>query len=120
MSQSVEKILFVEIITFLEMKGRSTDELKDESWLQDLAFAVDITAHNLKLQSKNKMITALYNDVKCFFVKLKLWKSQITSENLVHFGTCKELQNRADTKSALGFAKYDTLGIIVKRVWEKI
>ena len=58
------------------MKGRSTDELKDESWQQDLAFAVDITAHlndlNLKLQGKNKLITALYDDVKCFFLKLKL------------------------------------------------
>ena len=50
-------LLRQEIITILEMKGRSTDELKDESWLQDLAFAVDITAHLndliLKLQSKN-------------------------------------------------------------------
>ena len=58
------------------MKDRSTDELKDESWLQDLAFAVDITAHlndlNLKLQGKNKLITALYEDVKCFFLKSKL------------------------------------------------
>ena len=33
-----------EIITLLEMKGRNTDEMIDESWLQDLAFAVDITA----------------------------------------------------------------------------
>ena len=58
------------------MKGRSTDELKDESWLQDLTFDVDITAHlndlNLKLQGKNKLITALYDDVRCFFLKLKL------------------------------------------------
>ena len=27
---------------------------------------------------------------------------------MVHFATCKELQNSADTKSALSFAKYDT------------
>ena len=94
------------------MKGRSTDELKDESWLQDLAFAVDITAHlndlNLKLQGKNKLITALYDDINCSFLNLKLWKSQVSSENLVHFATCKELQNSADTKSALNVAKYDT------------
>ena len=54
MSQSVEKILFV--------KARNNhifgDEMKDESWLQDLAFAVDITAQlndlNLKLQGKKQ------------------------------------------------------------------
>ena len=37
----------------LEMKGQNTDKMKEESWQQDLAFAVDITAHlsdlNLKL-----------------------------------------------------------------------
>jgi hypothetical protein len=37
-------LLRQEIIMFLEMKGQNTDEIKDESWLQDLAFAVDITA----------------------------------------------------------------------------
>ena len=63
-------LLRQEIITFLEMEGRNTDEMKDKSWLQDLAFAVDITAQlndlNLKLQGKNKLITQLYDDVKCF------------------------------------------------------
>jgi hypothetical protein len=46
---------------FFEIKGQNTDEIKDESWLQDLDFAVDITAQltdlNLKLQGKNKIIT---------------------------------------------------------------
>jgi hypothetical protein len=50
---------------FLEMKGQNADEIKDESWLQDLAFAVDIAAQltdlNLKLQGKNKIITQLYD-----------------------------------------------------------
>ena len=50
-----------DIIIFLEMKGRNTYEMKDESWLQDLAFAMDITAQfndlNLKLQGKNNLIT---------------------------------------------------------------
>ena len=94
------------------MNGRSTDELRDESWLQDLAFAVDITAHlnnlNLKLQGKNKLITDLYDDIKYLSFKLKLWKSQVSSENLVPFATCKELQNSADAISAFSVAKYDT------------
>ncbi|KFD53283.1 hypothetical protein M513_05764 [Trichuris suis] len=37
------------------MKGQNTDVIRDENWLQDLAFAVDITARltdlNLKLQA---------------------------------------------------------------------
>ena len=54
-------LLRPEITLFLEMKGENTDEIKDKSWIQYLAFAVDITAHlsdlNLKLQGKNKLIT---------------------------------------------------------------
>ena len=62
---------------------------------------MDITAHlndlDLKLQGKKiKLFTALYDDVKCFFLELKLWKSQVSSENLVRFATCKELQNSAE------------------------
>ena len=47
-------LLRQEIKTSLEMKGRNTDEMKDESWHQDLGLAVDIAAQlcdlNLKLQ----------------------------------------------------------------------
>ena len=37
-------LLRQEIITLFEMLCRNTDEMKDESWLQDLAFVVDIVA----------------------------------------------------------------------------
>lgn len=96
------------------MKGRNTDEIKDESWLQDLAFAVDITAQlndlNLKLQGKNKLITNLYDDIKCFITKLRLWKSQVLNENLVHFPTCKEL------KTVLILSLYQAL-LSIKVAW---
>jgi hypothetical protein len=69
-------LLRQEIIMFLEMKGQNTDEIKDESWLQVLAFPLDITAKltdlNLKLQGKNKPITQLCDDIKCFITKLRL------------------------------------------------
>ncbi|KFD50505.1 hypothetical protein M513_08573 [Trichuris suis] len=103
-------LLRQEIVTFLEMKGQNTDEIRDENWLQDLAFAVDITARltdlNLKLQGKNKLITQLYGDVKCFITKISLWKSQFSNENLVRFPKCKELKDTASTQSVLSFAKY--------------
>ena len=73
---------------------------------------MDITAQsndfNLKLQGKNKHTTQLYDDVKCFITKLSLWKSQVSSKNLVHFPTCKELKDSTNTKSVLNFAKYDS------------
>lgn len=77
------------------MKHQNTNEIKDESWLQDLTFAVDITAQltdlNLKVQGKNKLINQLYDDIKCFITKLS-YGSQLSNENLVHFSTCKELE----------------------------
>ena len=58
--------------------------MKDECWLLDLAFAVEITAQlndlNLNLQGKNKLITQLYDDDKCFITKLSLWKLQGSNE----------------------------------------
>ena len=63
-------LLRQEIIAILSLNGRNTDEVKDESWLQDSAFSVHITAQlnylNLKLQGINKLITQLHDDVKCF------------------------------------------------------
>ena len=64
---------------------------RNESWLQDLDFVVDIAAQlndlNLKLQGKHKLITQLYDDVKCFVTNLSLWKSIVSNENFVHFPT---------------------------------
>lgn len=116
-------LLRQEIISFLEMRGQNTDEMKSERWFQDLAFAVDITAQlndlNLKLQGRNKLITQLYDDVKCFITKLTLWKSQVSNENLVHFPTCKELKNSTNTKSVLSFAKYDSYLELLSKEFEK-
>lgn len=74
-----------------------------------MRIAVHITAHlndpNLKSQGKNKPITALY--VECFFLKLKLWKSQVSSENLVHFSTCKTADTNMYVILLKVFAKYD-------------
>lgn len=93
------------------MKDRNTVEIKDESWLQDLNSAMDITEQltdlNLKLQGKNSHITQLYDDIKCFITKLSLWKSQLSNENLVHFPPWKELKNTSNTDFVLSFTKYD-------------
>ena len=69
-------LLQKEIIMFLNMKDQTTTQLKDKRWIQDLAFAVDVTEHptklNLKLQGIEKTITYLYDNIKCFITKLNL------------------------------------------------
>lgn len=63
------------------MKDKDSDEIKDESWIQDLASAVNITAQlsgfNMKLEGKNKLNTYLYDGIKCSITKRSLWKSQL-------------------------------------------
>ncbi|XP_029656206.1 phospholipid phosphatase 2-like [Octopus sinensis] len=55
--------------------------MKSQSWIKDLAFAVDITTHmndlNLELQGKDKLITQLSDHIKCSISKIKLWKFQL-------------------------------------------
>ena len=82
----------------LNMKDQTTTQLKDKRWILDLAFAVDITEHlsklNLKLQGKEKTITYLYDNIKCFITKLNLWKTQIQSKNLTHFPSLKDAKSK--------------------------
>ena len=91
-------LLQKEIIMFLNMKDQTTTQLKDKRWILDLAFAVDITEHlsklNLKLQGKEKTITYLYDNIKCFITKLNLWKTQIQSKNLTHFPSLKDAKSK--------------------------
>jgi hypothetical protein len=68
-------------IKFMEKKGRNIEELNDEGWITDLAFLVDVTGRlnnvNKELQGKDKLITDMYNDIKAFRVKRRLWENQL-------------------------------------------
>ncbi|PNF30094.1 hypothetical protein B7P43_G03134 [Cryptotermes secundus] len=89
-------LLREEIKSFLEMKGESPDKLCDDNWVQDLAFMVDITWHlndlNLKLQGKRQLVVSLYDSIKAFKLKLKLWEGQMKNGNLIHFPTCQDFK----------------------------
>ncbi|XP_029656048.1 general transcription factor II-I repeat domain-containing protein 2-like [Octopus sinensis] len=104
-------LLRSEIILFMEMKGQNTDEMKSQSWIKDLAFAVDIITHmndlNLELQGKDKLITQLSDHIKCFISKIKLWKFQLLNEDLSHFPTCKELRSTVDAHNVMNFSQYE-------------
>jgi hypothetical protein len=56
---------------------------------------VDVTGHlinlNKELQRKDKLITDMYNNIKTFGVKLRLWENQLKLHNFVHFPHLKSL-----------------------------
>lgn len=99
--------LLEEITTFLESKNYECSLLKDNQWIKDLAFSVDITYHlsqlNLKLQGNNQLVTALCDSINVFRQKLILWKKQILTENLSHFECCQFLQKKSPE---LKFSEY--------------
>ncbi|KAJ8261019.1 hypothetical protein COCON_G00167420 [Conger conger] len=70
-------------------------EFEDARWVMDLAFLVDITHElnilNLKLQYPGQTVTAMFDCVRAFTTKLKLWECQLSQNNFAHFPACKSL-----------------------------
>ena len=66
-----------EICQFMESKGKDTTELRDQTFLCELAFMGDIKSHrnalNLRLQGRGHVITDIHATVKVFHTKLHLW-----------------------------------------------
>ena len=87
--------LLHEIQLFVEMKDHHVPELQNESWQMDLAFLVDITTHlnelNTKLQGKNQLVTQLYEHIKAFQLKLRLWERQLLENKASHFPCLNKL-----------------------------
>jgi len=65
--------------------------------LWDLAFLTDVTTHlnslNLKLQGPGQLIFDMYNTVKVFDAKLKLFIIQIERSDFSHFENCQMFKN---------------------------
>ena len=68
-------------------------EMADDSWLRDLAFLVDITTRMneliTRLQRKIQHVSEIYNHIKGFMNKLRLWHANIQNAILSHFPTLK-------------------------------
>jgi len=82
--------------TFMQSKGNSVDEFRNEEWIEDFAFLMDITTHlnelNSRLQRKGQLIHSVFDHFNTFAVKLTLWEMQIYNKNFVHFPTLQSLQ----------------------------
>lgn len=61
-----------------------------------MAFLINITGHlnvlNLKLQGKEQVFTLLYDVIKAFKAKRRLWEGQLVSGYLTHLPTCQDYQ----------------------------
>ena len=70
-------------------------EMEDKSWLCDLAFLVDVTTRmnelNARVQRKVQYANEMYEHLKGFMNKLRLWHIHIQNANLSHFPTLKEM-----------------------------
>lgn len=83
-----------EIEMFMNDKGKPVEELKNDEWLLDLCFLVDIVEKlnqlNLELQGKDNIIIDSFNHIKAFQKKLSLFESQLKNNNAQHFPLLKE------------------------------
>ncbi|XP_076827101.1 general transcription factor II-I repeat domain-containing protein 2 [Brachyhypopomus gauderio] len=90
-----------EICLFMESKGKDTTELRDETFLCEMAFLCDITSHlnvmNLQLQGRGCVISDMYSTVKAFKTKLSLWETQMQKDNLSHFSSCQTMKEKLST-----------------------
>ena len=103
-----QALMFKMLITFAH---KSINTTNNSRWIQDVAFDVDITEHltqwNLKLQGKEKTVTYLHDDIKCFMTKLNLWKTQMQNKNLGHFPFLKDVKSKLqDTDNELDIEKW--------------
>jgi hypothetical protein len=81
-----------EIDIFMTENGKTVPQLRDDKWILELAFLVDITylnELNVKLQGKDKLLSDKFSDEKTFEIKLKLLHKQINKHNLDLFPFCK-------------------------------
>lgn len=81
-----------EIIIFLTSRDETlVIDFKDNEFMCDLSFLVDITEHlndlNFKLQGKTNMIQNLFYFIKSFEAKLALWHSQLKCGQILNFPT---------------------------------
>jgi hypothetical protein len=102
-----------QVLHFLEEKKElpsQCDLLKNNFWLSDLAFLVDITNYlnilNTGLQGENNLFPSLFNHINSFKAKLKLFYNSLSQRNLDLFPTLQNFQLENNISEDLDYEKY--------------
>ena len=70
-----------EIQQFMQSKGKPIAEFNDPKWMTEFAFVTDILLHmndlNTRLQSEDQLVHTLFDHIKAFVAKFKLWEAQL-------------------------------------------
>jgi glutaredoxin-related protein len=78
-----------DIADFMDIKGNTINQVKDDVWMCDLAFLVDVTGYlnelNLKLQKQGQLVHELHGHLRAFCNKLRLLESQISTKIILIF-----------------------------------
>jgi hypothetical protein len=73
----------------MDVKGNTINRVKDDEWVCDLAFLVDVTGYlnelNLRVQKQVQFVHELHGHVKAFCNKLRLLESQIRAKIVIIF-----------------------------------
>ncbi|XP_041858599.1 general transcription factor II-I repeat domain-containing protein 2-like isoform X2 [Melanotaenia boesemani] len=84
-----------EIRAFQATRTNNIQVPSDKHWISDLAFLVDITELlnilNLQLQGKDQIINQMYDHIRAFKQKLLLLSRHLSTGNLAHFSSLKEV-----------------------------
>lgn len=102
-----------EIRLFLDSSEQQFAELTDIDWLNKLMFFADFTLHlnelNVKLQGTGKTIDVMFDIIKSFEMKLRIYKRDIEQKEFKYFKHLKTHYNNMDISEKVGFETYKTL-----------
>ena len=120
-----------EIAEFMSGKGNPVPEFDDEQFMNDFAFAVDLTTKlnmlNISLQGKNKLISDMYHVTAAFDENLEMWIQQVNDGNLRSFPTLSTQPN-VDAEQCASYLnilsdlreQFGKRFMDFKEVWEEI
>lgn len=95
-------ICWTEIVNFLNAKDKMNEscELKDEQWLKDFFYYVDMFLHqnelHLLLQGKGLFIFDMYTSITSFTNKVTLFLQQFQNKQLIHFPILQKREKRLE------------------------
>ena len=112
-----------EIKSFMESEGKFTPEHVDEKWLTDWTFLVDLTTSwnefSVCLQGENQLISALFQTIITFEMKLELRQTQVMANNFMRFDVFTKHSSVNSKNTQLCFPFWERNLSIGFKIWKK-